>query len=313
MIIPAYNVAGYLPRCLDSVLGQTYTDLEIVAVDDGSADDTLTVLHAYAERDDRVRVFTQPNSGVSGARNRGLDNATGEYVFFLDGDDWLAPDALEQLLNADADADIVQGVHANAHENGEVEPITVKEATLTDPCEIVQSYFFNHIQESSCNKLFRRTAIGDVRFDETLAVAEDSKFVYAVLKQTKCVRLIADITYYYYIRSDSCVHDALADKHFAVLTLRDAQYEEIQRDASMRRAFACKYVQDVFHLIHCVLQDASGTHTHRLPSLRKRVLRLKGVLLTQKTVSTKLKIGVLLLWLAPSVFYRTYRRIRAVE
>ena len=97
IIIPVYNVEPYLRECLDSVLAQTFTDWEAVCVDDGSTDGSAAILAEYAARDSRFRIVTQPNGGLSAARNTGLDHARGDYILFLDSDDWLEPSALESL------------------------------------------------------------------------------------------------------------------------------------------------------------------------------------------------------------------------
>ena len=97
VIIPVYNVEKYLPACLDSVIRQSYTSLELILVDDGSSDRSLEICRSYAERDDRIRVIRRDNGGASAARNTGLDHASGEYVSFVDSDDILFPDALEKL------------------------------------------------------------------------------------------------------------------------------------------------------------------------------------------------------------------------
>lgn len=100
IIIPVYNVEDYLRECLDSVLGQTFTDWEAVCIDDGSTDDSAAILSEYAARDSRFRIITQPNGGLSAARNTGLDHAQGDYILFLDSDDWIEINALEILNKA---------------------------------------------------------------------------------------------------------------------------------------------------------------------------------------------------------------------
>ena len=100
VVIPVYNVEPYLRQCLDSMLAQTYSDWETVCINDGSTDGSAAILADYAARDSRFRVVTQPNGGLSAARNTGLDNAQGDYLLFLDSDDWLEPNALE-TLNSD--------------------------------------------------------------------------------------------------------------------------------------------------------------------------------------------------------------------
>lgn len=89
IIVPVYNAAPYLPQCLDSLVNQTYRDIEIICVNDGSTDNSLDILKAYAERDSRILVIHQENQGLSDARNKGLENARGEWVMFVDNDDWI--------------------------------------------------------------------------------------------------------------------------------------------------------------------------------------------------------------------------------
>ena len=99
VVIPVYNVEQYLPRCVDSVLAQTLTDLEIILVDDGSPDGCPAICDAYAKRDPRIQALHKPNGGLASARNAGMKVATGQYLFFLDSDDWLEPDGLENLVS----------------------------------------------------------------------------------------------------------------------------------------------------------------------------------------------------------------------
>ena len=99
IIIPVYNVEKYLPKCLESVLGQTYADLEIICVDDGTPDRSAAVILSYAEKDRRINLISQENQGLSGARNTGINAATGKYIVFLDGDDWIDPETVETAVN----------------------------------------------------------------------------------------------------------------------------------------------------------------------------------------------------------------------
>lgn len=100
VVIPVYNVSRYLPQCLDSVISQTYRNLEILIVDDGSTDDSGDICDRYANGDDRIRVFHTPNGGIASARNLALENVKGQYISFLDSDDWIERHAIETLLRA---------------------------------------------------------------------------------------------------------------------------------------------------------------------------------------------------------------------
>ena len=99
IIVPVYNTATYLPQCLDSLVNQTYRDIEIICVNDGSTDNSPDILKAYAERDSRILVIHQENLGLSDARNKGLESARGEWVMFVDSDDWIGTDCCKTLLS----------------------------------------------------------------------------------------------------------------------------------------------------------------------------------------------------------------------
>lgn len=107
LIIPIFNAEKTLQRCLDSVRQQTYSNLEVILIDDGSTDGSRNICMSYTKRDSRLRYLYQPNAGVSAARNLGLDAATGTYVAFLDSDDWLSPDYLARLHTAMSDCDLI--------------------------------------------------------------------------------------------------------------------------------------------------------------------------------------------------------------
>jgi glycosyltransferase involved in cell wall biosynthesis len=100
IIVPVYNTAYYLPKCIKSMLNQTYHNIEIILVDDGSTDKSATICDKYAKRDKRIRVIHKKNGGVSSARNTGIENATGRYIMFVDSDDWLPLNAVESLHKA---------------------------------------------------------------------------------------------------------------------------------------------------------------------------------------------------------------------
>ena len=107
VIIPVYNVESYLSKCIDSILCQTYTDFELLLVDDGSSDASGKICDMYKENDNRIRVFHKKNEGVSKARNLALNNALGEFVIFVDSDDWIEPNTFELVLNQLENFDIL--------------------------------------------------------------------------------------------------------------------------------------------------------------------------------------------------------------
>lgn len=307
IIIPVYNLGKYLPKCIDSVLAQTYKNIEIIPVDDGSTDNSANVLKEYAKSDSRIKAVFKKNGGVSSARNSGIENSCGEYIYFLDGDDWLEADAIEKLLADSFDFDVIQGAHVESYDDGrEILPTEFNCGSLGEKNEIIGAYFLNIIQESCCNKLFKKSVIGDIRFDNSLAVSEDSKFTYTVLKNTKKVKLISTITYHYFIREDSCMHQSLAEKHFDPLKLRDMQLKEIGNDKELCKKFIYIYSKLCFYLIKEILLDRNKGFVDRLTMLRRRVLKNKFKIFVSKHFNVRFKIGVLILWLCPPIFYKIY-------
>ena len=123
VVVPIYNVEHYLERCLDSIISQTYTNLEIILVDDGSTDRSGAIADAYAAKDSRVKVIHQKNGGLSIARNTGIEACRGEYLLFIDSDDYIAPNMCECLLShlTEADADIAIGGFYRVDSHGTAE------------------------------------------------------------------------------------------------------------------------------------------------------------------------------------------------
>ena len=118
IIVPVYNTEKYICECLHSLIQQSYSHIEIIAVDDGSTDSSLSILNDISEKDNRLKVFSQPNQGVSATRNLALSEATGEYIMFVDSDDYIIKDTIENLLDCayKEDGDIIQGNYYSFYE-----------------------------------------------------------------------------------------------------------------------------------------------------------------------------------------------------
>lgn len=191
IIIPAFNVENYIGRGVSSALSQTYEDIEVVVVDDGSSDGTWSVLQTYSA-DSRVVLSRQENSGVSRARNHALNLATGDYVIFLDSDDWLEPEACEQMMRMQslkpgaliaADANFVSVVNGLEVCGNQIVDMSIED--LSSDAAILRFGVYNSIHiGSSCYKLFSRELIErcGLRFDERIAHTEDGLFVFTYLK-----------------------------------------------------------------------------------------------------------------------------------
>ena len=178
ILIPVFNCEAFLRQCLDSVVGQTYRDLQVVVVDDGSTDGSWAIMQEYSARDSRVEVYHQENAGVATARNSLLDLAKGDFVLFVDSDDWLELNTIETLMNEQAIGDYDMVTFNSVEDCVYTQEQAVKE-------------FLRHINfaGSLWNKLTRRTLFKDLRFDPSVSYAEDALMTWHVLQRLVRVRI----------------------------------------------------------------------------------------------------------------------------
>lgn len=209
VIVPVYKVEPYLRKCLDSIVGQTYRNLEIILVDDGSPDNCGAICDEYAARDERIKVIHQPNGGLSAARNTGLDIATGEYIGFVDSDDWIEPDMYEYLLSGarQTEADIaVCGIFEELPNRQNIRCWHEAETFDTESGlkELLLRKKYSH---SAWDKLYRRTLFDGVRFPNGRNF-EDIATTYRVFEKATTVRLMPEAKYHYLQRPDSIMGDS---------------------------------------------------------------------------------------------------------
>ncbi len=206
IVVPVYNSAAYLPEMLDSVLGQTYGNLEVICVNDGSRDDSLEVLRRYAARDARVKVIDKANSGAGDTRNRGIAAATGEYLCFVDSDDFIEPHAIERLVEAalgsGADA-VIFGMDFYNDETGEFshhDGAIIKEAIPArrnfEAAEI--EHFYKNVIGYTVNKLYRTKLLTEngIAFPK-IGAHEDMPFTYVALSAASGIYYLDEVLYHY--------------------------------------------------------------------------------------------------------------------
>ncbi|MBQ9047753.1 MAG: glycosyltransferase [Solobacterium sp.] len=206
IIVPVYNVEKYLAQCIDSVLGQTYVNWELLLIDDGSSDGSPELCDGYAEKDSRVRVIHQANQGASTARNRGLDEATGTYVMFVDSDDYIASGMVSRMVNVihDTKTDLVlcgyerfTDTYQDKRSYSET-PVTI----LKNKAEIARLYTkpnTNMFGISIWAKLYRNDVLQDkhVRFDPHISYEEDCQFNIDYFELINNAAVIKEVFYHY--------------------------------------------------------------------------------------------------------------------
>ncbi|MGN0403521.1 MAG: glycosyltransferase [Acetatifactor sp.] len=228
VIVPVYNVEKYLDECVASICGQTYSDLEIFLVDDGSTDGSGAVCDKWKEADARIVVIHQENGGISAARNAGLKMAKGEYLAFVDSDDKLAPDMYEKLM-ADMvknDSDIAVCAYQVIEEDGRERPARVEDmaAGVYTPEQIVCGLYGNlRIRTAMVlanNKLYRKEIFEGVEYPVG-KVHEDEYLIHELLLKVQRISVIRDRLYFYRIRSGSIMRsETIVKKSFLFYALK---------------------------------------------------------------------------------------------
>ena len=209
VIIPIYNVEPYLYRCLESVVNNTYKKLQIICINDGSTDRSGEILDNYAMKDHRFVVINKPNGGVSSARNVGLKEAKGEYISFVDADDWIHPQCFEILIRmikaAESKLAISELDHTDKYRSSE--PIDIEKVAWR-PIEFEELFSSRSTKNYVCGKLYQKEIVKEQSFEEKVSYSEDTLFnIHVAINSPGLFAVYTEQPlYYYYNRQGSLVH-----------------------------------------------------------------------------------------------------------
>lgn len=317
IIVPAFNASAYIENCVKSALSQTYENVEVVVVDDGSHDDTYSRAKRVSQEDSRCKVISQANRGLSGARNAGLDEATGELVFFLDADDYIASDEIEHLVEAmhSHHADMAIGGLVYADLDGGIareiraDPGLVDEygfwhrAYIDSPCDYAEYVV-------ACGKLFRKAVFLKERFDEG-KLHEDEFIIHRIVMGRQRI-VFADVASYIYVqRDESIMHSETAQSYLdaAEAFLNRARYfaEMGWWDLAFRALSNSKN-----HIAHAVSAHEDGRCDRRVRSsdLVKRWAEAYSFVRPHSSRTTKkTALGCALFRLLPRIYCNFYEMI----
>lgn len=268
VIIPCYNVEKYLERCVESVVNQTYRKLEIILVDDGSTDTTGELCDRLSETDSRIKVVHKENGGLSDARNAGINVAQGDFYSFIDGDDYLEPDACDVMISEMKNPDvslvsagmIVEDVEGNQHLNMSKEyQLLTKEAALLNLLSPVRT-----IGQSSCNKLFRKQLFLDLRYKKGI-INEDMEILPKILDACNLVVLLDKPVYHYVRRKGS-----ITESEFSMW-----KYQGIRNAYDTFRFCKKKYPQLISYAHYYVMDSLYKTLSELTKSANRKCFRMQ--------------------------------------
>lgn len=232
VIVPIYNVEKYLDRCVQSIVDQTYVNLEIILVDDGSPDNCPAMCDAWAAKDRRIKVIHKENGGLSDARNAGMDVATGEFIAFVDSDDSIEPEFLQELYDAITanNAEVAECATSYVDENGNV--LRLRESANVTEIGKIESLrrlvLEDGIYQTVWNKLYRREAIGDIRF-EVGKYHEDEFWTYRVLDRIERLAVVREPLYNYLQRGSSIIGVGFNIRRLDGLEARYLRMQHLQK------------------------------------------------------------------------------------
>lgn len=300
IIIPIYNVEKYLERCLESVICQTYRNLEIILINDGSTDNSSKICDKYAKKDHRIIVIHKENGGVSSARNRGIELAKGEYIGFVDSDDYIEPNMYEELYNEAviSDADIVMANYIVKTGKNEKKHFVDKGKDVLNKEKFYDNLLDNYFQGYLPTKLFNRRIIFSknelILLNDTINIYEDLLFLANIAKNGNKFVFINKYLYNYCIRLDSAYNRYRSNynsKQLSVLNAMDemlkiAQQEAVQTVLKYKKAYLAVALQllEQYYISDEVKEKDEKYIKDCAKKYYKEILRSREILFNQKVI-----------------------------
>lgn len=287
VIIPVYNTENYLDRCTLSCINQTYKDFEIILINDGSKDNSGTICDEYSKKDNRIKVIHQENAGVSTARNVGIINAIGDYIVFLDSDDYLEFNMLEKLNNIIENNEVECIIYnlKNELENKIVYGKELIDSLIT----LIRTETIN----SPWNKIYKRSIIEkyNIKFDKKIQIGEDLLFNISYISKIKTIYLYNDKLYNYTIENNNSLTSKYKKDKYIQLMFVDSRIKEYLKSYNDKRLLECEKFVRLKNIFSCFM-DLS--HKECKYSKKEKLQFIKKVKKDNKIIIKKLGIKLYL-------------------
>lgn len=254
IVVPIYGVEKYLKKCVDSLLNQTHQDLDIILVDDGSPDLCPEICDEYAKLDKRIRVIHKKNGGLSSARNAGINAALGDYICFIDSDDYVSENFVEtlyfELIKHNCDYVACNFDYIYNEEGKGVLLYNFKNKNFENE-EIIDNLFgkYNLMLTIACNKLYKKSLFNKVKYTEGI-IHEDEDIAYRIAEKCKRVRIINNVLYHYFQRMGSITNNRNVEKKEIMIEIARKRYQYIKENYSSKRIISkASYLYLIFYVV----------------------------------------------------------------
>lgn len=273
IVVPIYNVEQYLQKCVDSLINQTYKNLEIILVDDGSPDNCPKICDEYAKQDSRIKVIHKENGGLSDARNSGMNIATGEYISFIDSDDWIKSEMIEDMYNRmiEDNSDLVSSGVLWVDEDG----VEIRNATVSENCvlntEQAMTELINDgkLKQHVWNKLYKADLIKNIPFDKG-KYHEDVFWSYKVIGEAERISIEKNSYYFYVQRSESIMGEKYSAKRLDALDAMELRCEYMkERFPKLYNNALTVYIGSCMY--HLQLALIAGTDKEVIRNIENRI------------------------------------------
>ena len=297
IIVPVYKVEKYLDKCVKSIVEQTYKNLEIILVDDGSPDNCPAMCDEWAQKDSRIIVIHKENGGVSSARNAGLAVCTGDYVGFVDSDDWIEPDMYEYLLdismNGNADVSRCAFVIDPENSDAAVNLRNDSELCVLHGDELIIELVNGEYNEGiMCNKLYKSECIKNLHLSENIKIAEDCLLNYHIYARGITLVSSDSVKYHYLGRSDSATNSVFSEKSFDILKVHnEITNSEINNPVTYPYCLKTYIRYNIIYLRTCIAYEKKFYRD----DMRNEVKKYSSAILHSPICDKKLKFRVFLI------------------
>ena len=315
IVVPVYKVEKYIDKCINSILNQTYKNLEIILVDDGSPDDCGKICDRYAKLDTRINVIHKENGGLSDARNAGIDAANGKFISFIDSDDYIEPEYIEILYRAikKDETDIAISSHKVIYESGAILEKATGEENILTPKETLKRILYDEgIDLSAWAKLYKLELFKEVKFLKG-RLFEDAATTYKLIDKSKKISIISVSTYNYIMRSSSITNNEFSVGKMDLITSTEEmcnyvknKYPDLKKACERRLMYAYLSTLSQLAMSKVKFVEEEKKLMRYVKDNRKNVLK-------DKNVPKRDKVGIISTIFGfkfYSFMWKTYKKIR---